>query len=108
MLQYVAFKVISLGSDALLQSPLPLFHALLEGFLRDHSELSHHGCFNGFRVLKTSLFDDFLEFGKQKEVITGQIWRAGWLLQYSNVISGKKLPNSHGIMSWSIVMMKQP
>ena len=51
---------------------------------------------------------DFLEFGKQKEVTKGQIWRVGWLLQYSNVIFGKKLPNSQGIMSWSIVMTKQP
>jgi len=46
-LQHVGLKVISLGSDALFQSPLPLFHALLERFLRDCSELSHHGCFNG-------------------------------------------------------------
>jgi len=53
-------------------------------------------------------FDDFLEFWKQKEVTMGQIWRVGWLLQYSNVIFGRKLPNSQGIMSWSIVMMKQP
>jgi len=36
-----------------------------------------------------SFFDDFLEFGKQKEVTSGQIWRVGWLLQYSNVIFGK-------------------
>jgi len=46
-----------------------------------------------------SSFDDFLEFGKQNKVTR---------LQYSNVILGKKLPNSQGIMSWSIVMIKQP
>jgi len=48
---------------------------------------------------RTSSFDDFLEFGKQKEVTRGQIWRVGWFLQYSSVIYGKKLPNSQGIMS---------
>jgi len=53
--------------NVLFQSPLPCFHALLEGFLQDRSELSHHGCCNGFLVLKTSSFDDFLEFGKHKE-----------------------------------------
>ena len=36
-----------------------------------------------------------------------QIWIVGLLLLHSNVIFGKKLPNSQGIMSWSIVMMKQ-
>ena len=89
----MAFKVISLDLNALFQSLLPRFHALLEGFLRDGSKLSHHGRFNGFRILKTSSFDDFLEFGKQKEVARGPIWRVGWLLQYSNVIIGKKLQN---------------
>jgi len=39
-----------------------------------------------------SSFDDFLEFGKQKEVTKGQVWRVGWLLQYSNVTFGKKAP----------------
>ena len=97
-----------MGSDALFQSPQPRFHALLEGFLQDRSELSRYGCFNGFWILETGSFDDFLEFGKQKEVKGGQIWRVGWLLQYSSVIFGKKLPNSQGIMSWSIVTMKQP
>jgi len=59
--------------------------------------------------LKTSSFDDFLEFEKQKEVgKQKEIWRVGWLMQYRNVIFGKKLPNFQGIMSWSIVMMKQP
>jgi len=104
---FLAQGTLATPLDALFQSPLPRFHALLEGFLRNRSELSRHGCFNGFLVLKTSSFDDFLEYGKQKEVTRGQIWRVGWLLQYSNVIFGKKLPNSHGIMSWSIVMMKQ-
>ena len=65
-------------------------------------------CFNGFWIFKSSSFDDFLEFGKQKEVTRGQIWRVGWFLQYSYVIFGKKLSNFQGIMSWSIVMTKQP
>ena len=42
ILQHVAFKVISLGLNALFQSPLPRFHALLEGFLRDRLKLSRH------------------------------------------------------------------
>jgi len=72
ILQHVAFKVISLGSDTLFQSPMLCFHALLERFFRDCSKLSHHDCFNGLWVLKTSSFDDFLEFGKQKGVRSGE------------------------------------
>ena len=48
-----------------------------------------------------------LSLGKKKSH-KGQIWRVGWLFQYSNVIFDRKLPNSQGIMSRSIVMMKQP
>jgi len=40
-------------------------------------------------------FDDFLEFGKQKEVTRDQIWRVAWLLQYSSVIFGKKFPRHY-------------
>ena len=48
ILQHVAFKVISLGSNALFQFSLHRFHALLKEFLRNRLELSRHGCFNGF------------------------------------------------------------
>ena len=49
-----------------------------------------------------------LSLGNKKKSHGGQIWRVGWLLQYSNVIFGMKLPNSQGIKSLCIVMMKQP
>jgi len=97
-----------LGWDALFQSPLPCFHALLEGFLRDHSELSHHSCFNGFRVLKTSSFDDFLEFGKQKEVTWGPDLESMVIALVQQCYFWQETLNSQGIMSWNIVMMKQP
>ena len=45
---HVVFKIISLDSNAFFQPPLPRLYALLEGFLLDRSDLSRHGCFNGF------------------------------------------------------------
>ena len=87
-----------------------LCHASMHSW-KDSSQIARSSLVtycNGFWILKASSFDDFLECGKQTEVTRGKIWIAGWLLQYSNVIFAKKLPNSQGIMSWSIVMMKQP
>ena len=46
-LQHVPFKVVSLSPNALLQSPPPCFHALLDGFFQYRSGLHRYGTFNG-------------------------------------------------------------
>jgi len=106
-LQHAAFKVIPLRSNTLRHPPLSCVHALLEGSVWNCLELLHHGHFNGFYVRNLCSYHDSLELREQEKITVSQTWWVCRLLQHSNVIFGKKFPDTQCTVCWSIVMVKQ-
>jgi hypothetical protein len=64
--------------------------------------------FSVFSILKSSSPLGRLYFWKQPEVIRNQIRGTGWVFSFSNRFLGHKLLERERLVSWSIVIVKNP
>jgi len=92
-----------LRSNALRHPPLPRLHALLEGSVRDRSEILRHDHFNGFYVRKTCSFHDSIELSEKEEITGSWVWWVWRLFQHSNDVFGKNFPDAQCIVRRRIV-----
>ena len=94
------FKVIPIES-------LSCLYALLKGFFWDAPQLHCYGSLDGLHTFKTDPLDDPLKCWIKKKKLNKIRW-IGRFFQGSIVPLGLELPDTQGVLSIYIIIVKQP
>ena len=92
----------------LVHFPFPQFKTFLEGILWNLFELCRCSHFDGIDVKNMGFLRNRFDFREEKKVTRDQIRRIWGVFQSCNVFFCKKLLNTQGCVSRSVIMIKHP